>query len=118
MALVARLAMDLCDRFQTLGLPPSVLDQFPGRFDRLVSQITTTGIEHYGPGDDLFLKDVRFAASLSVPCGAEDLDLYGTVSRAAGLKSAVVWKDPAAAWPAVRFGGPLLGSDPTPTPAT
>jgi hypothetical protein len=105
-ALVAHLALRLSDRLSSIGLPDSVVDQYPGAFERLVAWLSTADLAAYWSGDELFLKDVRIAGGYSVPCGAQDVDLYSTISRRSGLKSIVTQRDLRNGLAVIRWGGP------------
>jgi len=105
-ALVAHLALRLADRLPSMGLPDSVLELYPGAFERLVAQLGTADLASYWSGDDHFLKDIRITGGYSVPCGAQDVDLYSSISRLSGLKSMVTQRDLRNGWAVVRRGGP------------
>ncbi len=88
-AVVASLALQLCGRLSKSALPDSVLEQFPVRLARLASSVTADDLRGYGPGDESFLKDLRTVSGHFVPCGPQDVDLFGTITRLSGLKSVV-----------------------------
>jgi hypothetical protein len=105
-ALVAHLALRLADRLPSMGLPDSVVEQYPGAFERLVAQLSKGDLISYWLGNDNFLKDVRITGGYSVPCGAQDVDLYSTISRWSGLKSMVIQRDLKNGWAVIQCGGP------------
>ena len=68
-ALVAGLASRLRFRLDGLALPTDVKRRIPPALDRLRSFLSEEQ-PGYGLGDDHFLRDVRFAAGWTVPCGS------------------------------------------------
>lgn len=83
-ALVAHLAASLPARLADRRLPPDVAALVPGALDRLLHFLRSADLTGYrlGPGaSDFFVKDLRFVAGLTVPCGAGVVDLRGVISR-------------------------------------
>lgn len=73
--LVAQLAMQL-DKIWTDGrLTPELLALVPGAASRLLTQLRAPADPDYVFPGDFFVKDLRFVAGLTVPGGAEVLDL-------------------------------------------
>ena len=68
--LASRLRLRLDER----RAPAEVIARVPAALDRLHAFLERAG-ESYDLGDEWFLKDVRFAAGWTVPCGAEVVDL-------------------------------------------
>ena len=71
--LIAALALKLPDIVSELRLPASVLDLYPRSFDTLVSSLQSD-VSDYDP--DFYAKDLRFVLGLSVPAGAQIVDLH------------------------------------------
>jgi hypothetical protein len=87
-ALVAHLASRLRFRLTELALPTEVLERIPPALCRLHVFLSDQP-DNYGLGDDYFLKDVRFAAGWTVPCGAKVVDLRSRVSLPISLHTAL-----------------------------
>ena len=103
-ALVAHLASRLRFRLTELALPPEVLERIPPALDRLHVFLSERR-DDYGLGDDYFLKDVRFAAGWTVPCGAKVVDLRSRVSLPICLIAALRGRAPSLALGALRPPG-------------
>jgi len=95
-ALVAHLASGLRFRLDDRALPPEVLKRVPPALDRLHGFLSEAP-ESYGLGDDHFLKDVRFAAGWTFPCGAKVVDLSSRLSLPVSLVAALRCWDPSLA---------------------
>ena len=95
-ALVAHTASRLRFRLPELALPADVLERVPPALDRLHGFLGKQR-EDYGLGDDYFLKDVRFAAGWTVPCGAKVVDLRGRLSLPISLLTALRGRAPSLA---------------------
>jgi len=104
-ALVAQLASRLRFRLTELALPPEVLERIPPALDRLHVFLSARRDDNYGPGDDYFLKDLRFAAGWTVPCGAKVVDLRSRVSLPISLLAALRGRAPDLALRALRPTG-------------
>jgi hypothetical protein len=100
-ALVAHLASRLRFRLTELALPAEVLERIPPALRRLQVFLSDQP-DNYGLGDDYFLKDVRFAAGWTVPCGAKVVDLRGSVRLPISLLTAVRGRAPGLALRALR----------------
>jgi hypothetical protein len=106
-ALIGHLALRLAERLPSMNLPNSILELYPAAFERLAAHLTGADLTSYWCGDDEFLKDVRIAGGYSVPCGAQDVDLYSTISRLSGVKSMLKERDFRNGWlVALRGGSP------------
>lgn len=108
-AVVAHLALKqitLTEREQ-VELPASVLALYPTVYERLAAYLGSQADVNYWVGDDSFLKDLRMAGGYSVPCGAQDVDLVGTISKGSGLKALVKWGEFRKGWTICRLGGPI-----------
>lgn len=106
-AVVATLALRLPDRMPTMNLPRSVLDAFPAAMVRLANHVTDAELASYRCDDDLFLKDLHIAGGFSVPGGALDIDLYGTISRLSGVKAMLAGREFRSGLRIMRIGGPV-----------
>ena len=73
--LVTQLALQLDSTWTDRRLTPELLDLVPGAASRLLSQLRAPADPDYVFPGDYFVKDLRFAAGLTVPGGAEVLDL-------------------------------------------
>lgn len=71
-AVVAQFALMLPAALPGLMLPKSVLDLYPRAYDMLLKSLPTDG-EDYDP--DFYAKDIRLVLGLSVPAGAQFVDL-------------------------------------------
>jgi hypothetical protein len=83
-ALVAYIASRLRFRLTELALPAEVLERVPPALNRL-REFLSDHSASYVLGDDYFLKDVRFAAGWTVPCGARVVDLRCRLNRRVGV---------------------------------
>lgn len=70
-AAVARLALEHFEL--SAPLPESVLALFPEHFARLSRFLTEGPVECYA--DDFYVKDVRYALGVTIPCGGLQMDL-------------------------------------------
>jgi hypothetical protein len=103
-ALVAHLASGLHLRLEPLRLPEDVRERIPAALERLHAFLC----EHrsgYEPGDERFLRDVRFAAGWSVPCGSEVIDLRARLSLPASFRVALRARAPGLALRRLTPGG-------------
>lgn len=73
--LVAQLARQLDSTWTGRHLTPELLALVPGAASRLLAQLRAPADPDYVFPGDYFVKDLRFAAGLTVPGGAEVLDL-------------------------------------------
>lgn len=73
--LVAQLALQLDSTWADRRLTPDLLELVPGAASRLLAQLRAPADPDYVFPGDYFVKDLRFAAGLTVPGGAEVLDL-------------------------------------------
>lgn len=105
-ALIAYLALKQIGHLNRAALPPSVLALYPGAYERLVDYLNENADASYWVGQDAFLKDMRMVGGYSVPCGAQDVDLIGTISKGSGLKAVVKWGEVRKGWTIFRSGGP------------
>ena len=110
-ALVAELASRLHFRLDGLALPSDVLRRLPPALERLHTFLSAER-QGYGLGDDFFLRDVRFAAGWTVPCGSEFIDLRTRVSLPAGLLIALKAMGPRLALRTLTPGQPIAWFSP------
>jgi len=110
-ALVADLASRLRFRLDDLALPTDVNRRIPPALDRLHSYLSEEQ-PGYGPGDDHFLRDVRFAAGWTVPCGSEVIDLRTRVSLPASALIALKARAPRLALRPLIPGKPVAWFSP------
>ena len=95
-AFVAHLASHLRFGLDERALPFEVLGRVPAALDRLHGFLSEHR-ESYDLGDDYFLKDVRFAAGWTVPCGAKVVDLRSRLSLPISLVTALRGREPSLA---------------------
>ena len=95
-AFVAHLASRLRFGLDERALPVEVLDRVPPALDRLHGFLSEHR-ESYDLADDYFLKDVRFAAGWTVPCGAKVVDLRSRLSLPVSLLTALRGREPSLA---------------------
>jgi hypothetical protein len=103
-ALVARLALDhfrVDDR-----LPRSIVKLYPDFFRRLSKFLFEKACYFYP--QDYYVKDIRYALGLTVPCGAHQLDLKGRVGPKLIFRDVISARSPhsALAYAACRGWGP------------
>lgn len=84
-SVVACLALTLPQRASSLELPQDSLALFPAAIDRMATRLASFDAADYTVDKDTFRKDIRFVLGLTIPSGAQVIDLLG----AASLKSAV-----------------------------
>jgi hypothetical protein len=110
-ALVADLASRLRFRLDELVLPTDVKRRIPPALDRLHSFLSEEQ-PGYELGDDHFLRDVRFAAGWTVPCGSEVIDLRTHVSLPASALIALKARAPRLALRRLMPGEPVAWFSP------
>ena len=74
-ALVAKLTINLPKLVNQMALPASILSLYPAAIERLASFLKSLCSEPYDSSIDFFRKDIRFILGLSVPCGAQVVDM-------------------------------------------
>lgn len=79
-ALVALLGSGLPERLRGRPLSAEIRALVPGALHRLQTYLLAEPMG-YRRGSDAFLKDLRLVTGLSVPCGAQVVDLRGRISR-------------------------------------
>lgn len=84
-SLVAKFALDVPVNALQMNLPESFLSYYSPTMDRLANHLKSDVTSLYPTGDDFFCKDIRLVLHLSIPCGAQDVDLISYVP----LKSAI-----------------------------
>ena len=75
-ALVAKLALHLPALVEKMDLPSSIMALYPDAVGRLADFLKSAGNDPYDSTSDFFCKDVRFVLGLSIPCGAQIVDMY------------------------------------------
>jgi hypothetical protein len=75
-ALVAKLALHLPHLLKKMDLPAGILALYSDAFGRLAAFLKSTGNVPYDSTGEFFCKDVRFVLGLSVPCGAQVVDMH------------------------------------------
>ncbi|HEY1238405.1 MAG TPA: hypothetical protein VGE91_08700 [Solirubrobacterales bacterium] len=103
-ALVAHLASSLQLRLERLRLVDGVLGRIPAALERLHAFLTEPR-DGYELGDEFFLRDIRFAAGWSVPCGSEVIDLRARLSLPASIRIALRARAPRLALHRLAPGG-------------
>jgi hypothetical protein len=78
-ALVAKFALDLPGMIEKLNLPKSILNIYPAAFERLANSLSKDRKDAYDITDDLYKKDIDFVLGLSVPCGAQVVELRSKI---------------------------------------
>jgi len=68
-------------------LPPSVIGFYPAFFARLATFVTEKATDRYD--EDYYAKDTRYALGVTVPCGALQIDLEGSVGPKLILRDAI-----------------------------
>lgn len=88
-AAIAALCLRLPQRIEALRLPDCILSLYPRTLNMIFRHLALE-LEHAYPTPtcDFFLKDARIVTALSVPCGAQYVDLKGAVRLRSLLKHA------------------------------
>jgi len=85
-ALVAAACLRLPKTLAKIDLPQSVQSLIPAAIVRLTDSLTEPSGDVYDESFDLYRKDLRFVLGQSVPCGAQDVDLYASAPWTSLLK--------------------------------
>jgi len=85
--LVAKLAFNLPTIVEHMNLPTSILALYPDSFGRVANHLRNNIGDPYDLTDDFFLKDMRFILGLSIPCGAQVVDMLSSVSLSSVILS-------------------------------
>ena len=99
-ALIARLAQDTMERAAGLVLTPRILERTRCWLIRLAGFLETMETVDYAFPGDIFCKDYRFVTMMTVPCGAQVVDLNDGVGPKTAIKLAL--QNPLAGVRAVR----------------
>jgi hypothetical protein len=83
---VADLALRLHETMAERDLPDEVLALYPVAIRRLLGYLHDVSDPQYCYPHDSFTKDLRIAAGLSVPCGAQDVDLRSVIGYRASSR--------------------------------
>lgn len=83
--LVAELALKLPLAMLTREIPQEILALYPAALRRLLDFLQQGDDQDYVYPNDFLLKDLRFAAGLTVPCGAQVVDLRSVIGYRAWL---------------------------------
>ncbi len=86
-ALVAKMALDLPSVVEKMDLPKSVLELYPDTFGRLVDELGRDMDNSLHTIDNYLLKGIHFTFGLSVPCGAQTVDMISTIKARSLLHS-------------------------------
>ncbi len=100
--LVAELALTLGSALQGRSIPSDVLALVPAAATRLLGHLRDAVDSSYAYPDDFFVKDLRFAAGLTVPGGAEVLDLRSTLGTRVSVQLLRRQPTPAHLWALLR----------------
>lgn len=109
--LVARGLARLPDRLEVSQLPTSILTQYPVSVDYMIRSIVEESDERYGNRTESYLdRDLRMAEGLTVPAGAQVIDLRAWLSRSFYRYQGPTTNLQRAAFVFLRLGGlgPLL----------
>lgn len=80
-AIVAAACLRLPETLANQGLPESVMSLLPGAVGRVLETLLANNAsERYDESSDLYRKDLRFVAGQTVPCGAQDVDMFASAS--------------------------------------
>ncbi len=82
---VVELALKLGLALRDRRIAPDVLSLVPAASARLLGHLRDTVDSRYIYPDDYFVKDLRFAAGMTLPCGAEVLDLRSRMGARVSL---------------------------------
>ena len=75
-AIMAKLALHLPAIVNKMNLPESITSLYPDAFGRFAEFLINTCNEPYDSTNDFFRKDICFVLGISIPCGAQVVDLY------------------------------------------
>jgi hypothetical protein len=81
----AKMALTMLDRIDAENLPDSILAYYPAEFDRLAERLQAFSHGQGEQGGNLLERVTRFLLCLTVPCGAQDLDLTERVPITSAL---------------------------------
>ena len=78
-SLMAKLALNLPTVVEKMNLPRSISVLYRDAFERVANHLKNNRDDPYNLTDDFFLKDIRFVLGLSIPCGAQVVDMISKV---------------------------------------
>lgn len=81
----AKMALAMLDHIPVENLPDSILSYYPAEFDRLAQRLQAFTLGQDEQGGNLLERVTRFLLCLTVPCGAQDLDLTERVPLTSAL---------------------------------
>lgn len=81
----AKMALVMLGRIPAENLPDSILSYYPAEFDHLAQRLQAFSQGQDAQGDNLLQRVTRFLLCLTVPCGAQDLDLTERVPLTSAL---------------------------------
>lgn len=87
-ALIAFFASDVVARTEAVGVTPRILERTKDWSKYLLKFLSDMVPEDYSFPNDYFIKDFRFVHALTVPCGAQIVDLKQNIGPKTALKSA------------------------------
>lgn len=88
-ALIARLAQGTMERAAQMSITPKIIERTRQWLPRLAEFLEALETTDYSFPQDLFCKDYRFVTMMTVPCGAQVLDLSDGVGPKTSLKLAL-----------------------------
>jgi hypothetical protein len=84
--LVVQLALRLPQTLPGRNVPSEIMALYPPAARQLVTYLQAASDQQYHYPHDSFVKDLRFASGLSVPGGAQDVDLRSTIGYRASAR--------------------------------
>jgi hypothetical protein len=95
-------ALRLAETLVTRNLPDEIVALYPAASQRLLTYIQSSDQDYYYPNDN-FLKDLWFTSGLTVPCGAQVVELRSII----GYRASARWM---LRRPCVRYAQSILRS--------
>lgn len=83
---IVELALSLDAKLAEQRIPEEVFALYPAASKRLLAYLREAADEAYYLPNDFFFKDARFASGLSVPCGAQMVDLRSCIGYRASIR--------------------------------
>jgi hypothetical protein len=99
--LVVESALKLPETLAKRDLPEEVLAMYPAWAKRLLVYLRQVSDRQYYYPHDSFVKDLRIASGLSVPCGVQDVDLRSIIGYRASARCLL-------RYPSARYFGRVL----------
>lgn len=87
----AKMVLAMPGRIRAENLPDSILAYYPGEFDRVAQRLLAFSQGQDEQGGNLLERLTRFLLCLTIPCGAQDLDLTERVPLTSPVMA--IWRE-------------------------